>query len=164
MFRGLVFDAIKNAYVPWLFERLKRDQIEEKMQIVLWTYAYCVVLICIAGMAFIIGGPFLVLVAGKEYSAASEVVGWLALGQAFNGMYLMVTIYAFYSKRTGSLSLSTIIAGLTNIGLLYVLINEMGLQGAAVAYAVSMALKFFMTWFVANLCHPMTWFEFDRSN
>ena len=160
---GLVFDAINNAYVPWLFERLKRDQIEEKKQIVRWTYAYCIALLGVVALAFVIGPPLLILIAGEKYSAASGVIGWLALGQAFNGMYLMVTNYIFYSKRTGLLSLSTITAGLINVGLLLLLISLMGLKGAAIAFASSMAIKFLLTWFVANLRHPMPWFDFRFS-
>ena len=161
---GLVFDAVNNAYVPWLFERLKRNQMDEKKQIVRWTYTYCLILIVVAGGVFFIGPSMLILIAGEGYSAATEIIGWLALGQAFHGMYLMVTNYIFYSKRTVLLSISTISAGLINVGLMLILINLMGLQGAAVAYAISMALKFLMTWFVANLRHPMPWFNFNRSS
>ena len=157
---GLVFDAINNAYVPWLFERLKRNQIEEKKQIVRWTYAYCIALLGVAALAFIIGPSMLILVAGEKYSAAADVIGWLALGQAFHGMYLMVTNYIFYSKRTGLLSFSTITSGLINVGLLVVLISSMGLKGAAIAFAISMAIKFLLTWYVAQLRHPMPWFDF----
>lgn len=156
----LVFDAINNAYVPWLFERLKRNQIDEKKQIVRWTYAYCIALLGVVALAFIIGPPLFILIAGEKYSAAADVIGWLALGQAFNGMYLMVTNYIFYSKRTGLLSLSTITAGLINVGLLLLLISLMGLKGAAIAFAISMAVKFLLTWFVAHLRHPMPWFDF----
>lgn len=156
---GLVFDAINNAYVPWLFERLKRNQIEEKLQIVRWTYVYCLALLGVVALAFVIGPPLLIVIAGEKYRAATEIIGWLALGQAFNGMYLMVTNYIFYSKRTALLSLATITAGFINVGLLLVLISLMGLKGAAVAYAISMAFKFLMTWFVANMSHPMPWFQ-----
>ncbi len=79
-------------------------------------------------------------------------------------MYLMVTNYIFYSKRTALLSASTITAGLVNVGLLVVLISLMGLKGAAVAFAISMAFKFLMTWFVANLRHPMPWFNLKVPN
>ena len=157
---GLVFDAINNAYVPWLFERLKRNQIEEKKQIVRWTYVYCIALLGIVALAFVLGPPVLILVAGEKYSAAADVIGWLALGQAFHGMYLMVTNYIFYSKRTGLLSFSTITSGLINVGLLVVLISSMGLKGAAIAFAISMAIKFLLTWYVAQLRHPMPWFDF----
>jgi O-antigen/teichoic acid export membrane protein len=160
---GLVFDAINNAYVPWLFERLKRDQLDEKKQIVRWTYAYGIALLGVVLLAFVIGAPILVLVAGEKYRPAAEVIGWLALGQAFHGMYLMVTNYIFYSKRTGLLSLSTITAGLINVGLLMVLLSLLGLKGAAIAYAASMGIKFLLTWYIAQLRHAMPWFDFRFS-
>lgn len=161
---GLVFDAINNAYVPWLFERLMRNQTEEKVKIVRWTYAYSLVLLGVVLLAFLIGPTLLIVIAGEKYRAATEFIGWLALGQAFQGMYLMVTNYIFYSKKTALLSLSTITAGLINLSLLLVLISLMGLKGAAVAYAISMALKFFMTWYIANLRFPMPWFNFQINN
>ncbi|MEN9479189.1 MAG: hypothetical protein RLZZ298_584 [Pseudomonadota bacterium] len=157
---GLVFDAINNAYVPWLFERLKRNLIEEKKQIVRRTYTYFVALLGIVVLAFIVGSQLLVFIAGEKYSAATGLIGWLALGQVFHGMYLMVTNYIFYSKRTGLLSLSTLISGLLNIGLLIVLIPFFGLEGAAIAYAFAQGVKFLLTWLVAQLRHPMPWFNF----
>lgn len=160
---GLIFDAINNAYVPWLFERLNRNQIEEKKQIVRWTYAYCIALLGVVALAFVIGPYLLILIAGENYSAAADVIGWLALGQAFNGMYLMVTNYIFYSKRTGLLSFSTITSGLINVGLLIILISSMGLKGAAIAFTISMAIKFLLTWYVAQLRHPMPWFDLRAS-
>ena len=161
---GMVFDAINNAYVPWLFERLKRNDMGEMKQIVRWTYLYCLVLVAIAALAFAMGPYLLVLIAGEKYRPAGEVVGWLALGQAFNGMYLMVTNYIFYSKKTGLLSMSTITSGLINIGLLLLLVASMGIVGAAIAFTISMALKFLMTWYVAQLRHPMPWFDLRFSD
>lgn len=104
--------------------------------------------------------PLLILIAGEKYSAAVDVIGWLALGQAFHGMYMMVTNYIFYSKRTGLLSLSTITAGLINVWLLMILIPFMGLKGAAIAFAISQSIKFLLTWYIAHLRHPMPWFDF----
>lgn len=160
---GLIFSSINNAYVPWLFERLQRNNIEEKKQIVRWTYGYCTTLLGGAALAFFFGPPLLVLVAGEKFRAAGDVVGWLALGQAFQGMYLMVTNYIFFSKRTGLLSISTILSGLINVALLMFLISFMGLKGAAVAFSISMACKFLLTWFVSQLRHPMPWFDFRFS-
>lgn len=157
---GIVFDAVNKAYVPWLYERLKRDLHEEKCQIVRWTYAYFMIVLLIAGFAFLIGPYLTVLIAGERYAEAGKVVGWLALGQAFVGMYLMVTNYTFYARKTGLLSLSTILSGLLNIGLLILFIEFFGLVGAAMAFAISMAVRFFFTWFVAQKCHPMPWIHF----
>ncbi len=157
---ALIFDAINKAYVPWLFERLKRDRFEEKQQIVRFTYIWFGIITVGAGLAFIIGPWLVTAVAGPEYRRAGEVIGWLALGQAFGGMYLMVTNYIFYSKRTGLLSLATIASGLTNIALLLVLIRAVGLEGAAIAFSIAMAVRFLLTWWVAQKRHPMPWFDF----
>lgn len=99
----LIFDAINKAYVPWLFERLKRDHDAEKRQIVRYTYVWFAIILLGTGLAFVIGPWLVTLIAGEEYARAGDVIGWLALGQAFGGMYLMVTNYIFYSKRTGLL-------------------------------------------------------------
>jgi O-antigen/teichoic acid export membrane protein len=156
---GIIFDAINKAYVPWLFERLKRDQPDEKKQIVRLTYAYFLVSLLAAGLVFVVGPITVTVVAGERYAEAGSVIGWLALGQAFSGMYLMVTNYIFYSKKTGLLSLVTIGSGLLNVVLLVVLIKILGLTGAAIAFALSTALRFLFTWLVANRRHPMPWFQ-----
>ena len=159
---GLIFDAINNAYVPWLFERLSGNNHEEKRQIVKWTYRYFLVLIGVVAVAFVIGPALLVLIAGEEYREAGDIIGWLAMGQAFNGMYLMVTNYIFYSKKTGRLSLATICSGLINVGLLLTLISLFGLKGAAIAFAVSMGFKFFLTWIMSHRSYPMPWFDSNK--
>lgn len=157
---SIFFDAINNAYVPWLFERLKRDQLDEKKQIVRWTYLYGAALLAVVGSAFLIGPPLLVLIAGEKYAAAGRLIGLLVLGQAFHGMYLMVTNYIFYSKRTGLLSVSTIAAGALNVILLLKFLPLFGLYGAALSYAIAMGAKFLMTWYIAQLRHAMPWFSF----
>lgn len=156
---SLLFDAINKAYVPWLFERLKRDQECEKRQIVRYTYGWYALLVCVAGVAFFVGPWLIEFVAGEKYARAGEVIGWLALGQVFGGMYLMVTNYIFFSKRTGLLSLVTIASGCINVVLLFLLIGAYGLEGAAYSFCISMLIRFLLTWLVAQKRHPMPWFN-----
>ena len=156
----LVFDAVNKAYIPWLYEHLKRDVMAEKRQIVRYTYIYFCIALLMAALAFLLGPFFIRLIAGDQYAAAGEVIGWLALGQSFSGMYFMVTNYIFYSKRTAMLSLATITSGLLNVGLLLVLIEPLGLTGAAQAFCIAMAVRFLLTWIVAQKRHPMPWFDF----
>jgi len=156
---ALVFDAVNKAYVPWLFERLKRNQASEKRQIVLFTYGWYALILCGGAMAFLIGPWLVTFVAGEKYARAGDVIGWLALGQVFGGMYLMVTNYIFFSKRTGLLSLVTIASGLINVALLFILIGTFGLEGAAYSFCIAMAIRFLLTWWVAQKRHPMPWFN-----
>lgn len=161
---SLVFDAVNKAYVPWLFERLKRNHPDEKRQIVRYTYAWFLVILIGSAVGFLLGPSLVLLIAGERYAPAGNVIGWLALGQGFGGMYLMVTNYVFYSKQTGTLSAITLTSGLVNVLLVILLTKLAGLTGAAIAFAIAMALRFFHTWWVAQRRHPMPWFNIRVQN
>jgi O-antigen/teichoic acid export membrane protein len=155
---ALLFDAINKAYVPWLFDRLQSGDHRLQRQIVRYTYAWFAVLLAGALLAFALG-PWLVrVVAGERYSAAASLIGWLVLGQVFAGMYLMVTNYVFYAKRTGLLSTVTVASGLLNILLLLILTPRLGIEGPARAFCVAMGVRFLLTWWAAQRSHPMPWF------
>lgn len=157
---GIIFDAINKAYVPWLFEKLKLDSHEDKIKIVKYTYAWFFLIILGALLSFYIGPPLVVLVAGVEYAEAGKIIGWLCLGQGFQGMYLMITNYIFYSKRTGLLSIASLSSGILNLILLVILVRLLGLEGASIAFAISMLVRFLLTWWIAYNRHPMPWFNF----
>ncbi len=154
----LFFDAINQAYVPWLFERLKAGDAASRRRIVRYTYAWFAVLLAAAGIAFHVG-PWLVrLVGGERYAAAGSAIPWLLLGQVFGGMYLMVTNYVFYGKRTGLLSAVTVASAAIHIALLLVLAPRLGIEGAAMAFCIAMGMRFLLTWWAAQRSHPMPWF------
>lgn len=159
---AIVFGAINQAYVPWLYERLKADKEVVKRQIVRITYQYFAALLVLAVLAFVVGPFVTVLIAGEAYQGAGQVIGWLCLGQVFSGMYLMVTNYIFYSKRTGALSMATLFSGCLNLALMLGLVGVLGIEGAAISFAVACGVKFVLTWWLASLRHPMPWFEFRK--
>lgn len=157
---SLVFDAIGRAYTPWLYEQLKRNEHNEKRQIVRSTYAWFLLILVGALAAFFVGPPIVTLIAGERYAAAGTVIGWLVLGQAFFGMYLLFSSYLMFGKRTGLLSFVTVSSALIYIALLAVLVPAFGLKGAAIGFAVAMALRLLLTWWAAHKSHPMPWLAF----
>ncbi len=157
MVMGLMVDGINKAYTPWLYERLKRNEESEKRFIVKLTYGYGGVLFLIAVLAFLIGGPVLVFIAGDKYRQSAELIGWMILGKAFHGMYYMVSSYIFYMKKTLVIAKVTIVSGTLNAALLFVLSKEFGLIGAAWAMCAGMILQFSLTWFYASSMVPMPW-------
>lgn len=160
---AIVFDALNKAYVPWLFERLKQDNLQEKKMIVKYTYIYFVLVLVLAGLSFVIA-PFLItLIVGEKYQGAGEIIGWLCLGQAFSGMYLMVTNYIFYAKKTEQLALVTISTGVLHLALLIVFVNKFGIIGAAFSFSFSKLIQFIMTWFLSNRSVMMPWFFWVKS-
>ncbi|WP_417663663.1 lipopolysaccharide biosynthesis protein [Pseudidiomarina donghaiensis] len=156
---SIVFDAINKAYIPWLFERLKRNIHSEKKKIVQFTYFWFLLIFLGCIVVFLLGPRLVTLIAGEGYSQAGEVIGLLALGQGFQGMYLMVTNYIIYSKKTGLLSAASIATGLLNLALLIVFVRTLGLLGAALAFAISMGIRFLLVWWLASRCYSMPWFD-----
>jgi O-antigen/teichoic acid export membrane protein len=155
---SMVFGAVNNAYVPWLFQRLKDNLPAEKLKIVRYTYIWFGLIIVSVACAFLVGPFMTVLIAGEAFAQAGDVIGWLALSQAFVGMYLMVTNYIFFSKKTVYLSFATLLSGVTNLVLLPFMVVSFGLKGAAWAACIANGLQFVVTWWLAARLHPMPWF------
>ncbi len=156
---AILFDAINKAYVPWLFEKLKKNNTSDKINIVKYTYLYFIFLLVVALITFFIAPTLLVFIAGEKYQESGTIVGWLCLGQIFGGMYLMVTNYIFFSKKTAKLAITTITTGLLNIVLLILFIPLYGLIGAAYAFAISKLCQFILTWFISCNAVKMPWFK-----
>jgi O-antigen/teichoic acid export membrane protein len=159
---GVATSSINNAYVPWLFERLKRNIYSEKLQIVKFTYIYFFITIILAILSFYMAPAIIKIIAGNNYSSAAEVVGWLFLSQAFTGMYLMVTNYIFYTGKTIILGINSTISCFAYITLLNFFIVQYGIKGAAIASALIMLLRFLTVWFFANRCFQMPWLFFMK--
>lgn len=161
---GIIADAFNKAFVPWLFDRLKRDNLVEKIQIIKLTYIY-VVIALLAGCSMLVIGPHLVtLIAGEKYKEAGAIIGIIGIGQAFHGMYLMVTNYIIYARKTALLSLTSMLSAAIHVVLLFILIGNLGIKGAALAFAISMMLRFFMTLVAAQRVQPMPWLYFLPAN
>lgn len=154
---ALLQNSFNQAWVPWLFERLKRNDAKEKVQIVKLTYAYIVTIVAIAAVVALFAPIVVPAYLGPRYASATGVVAWIALAYAFNGMYKMVTNYIFYTGHTQYLSIITVAMGVFNVALAYVLIQRNGIVGAAQASCVSFALSFLLTWWVAQRVFPMPW-------
>lgn len=159
---GICLDSVNRAYVPWLYEKLKSGRKEHLGAIVRLTYQYFLFLSGCVVIAFAIGGDVLVFVAGEEYAPAQFLVGWLVLGQAMRGMYLMMVSYIFYEKKTGVIAPITLVCGVTNVILLLALIGPLGMLGAAYAFCLAMLAQWLATWFFANRVRPMPWLAARR--
>ncbi|EGR3365044.1 polysaccharide biosynthesis protein [Vibrio parahaemolyticus] len=155
----IVFDSINKAFVPWLFQTLKNENDEIKESLVKATYFFYLILLLIIVVAYFIAPHVVVFVAGDNYKESGSIIVMLIIGQCFGGMYLSVTNYVFYVKKTGMLSIITISSGILNLILLYILVPDFGLQGAAVSFAFSKFIQFLVTWYLSNRCVKMPWLK-----
>lgn len=153
---SLLTSAFNNAYSPWLMSKLKTEDIKIKNKIVRGTYGYFLILITLA-IGVSMAAPLLLLLVGEEYRGTGYLFIYIAIGQAFTGMYLMLSTYILYSNKTGLLSLLTITTAGVNALATYILININGLTGVAQAFAFSMILRFFCAWIFTQRMYPMPW-------
>ncbi|HIF9097505.1 oligosaccharide flippase family protein [Photobacterium damselae] len=153
----IIFDAFNKSYVPWLFERLKKNKIEEKVKIVKITYLIILVLIVVSIIPFIVGPFFIELIAGDKYTEAGNVIGLICLGQIFSAMYLLVTNYIFYARKTKYLAYVTFISGSIGIVLLFLLVDKFGLFGAALSFVIAKFIHFIITFYISYKVYDMPW-------
>jgi len=154
---AVVFDAINKAMITWLFSSLANNKVEQLKRVVKLTYLFFGVIFLFGCFSFVIGPWVVRLIGGHKFEEATEVIGWLCLGQCFGGMYLMVTNYLFYAKRTGRLSLVTVSTGIFNIILMLILIPINGIVGVAMSFSLSMCIRFFATWWLTSRLHLVSW-------
>lgn len=157
MIIGILEDSFNRAYVPWLYERLKRNQYGEKIMIVKLTYVYFVGIICLALALGTIAPWFLSFFVGPQFAGSGQFVLWIALGFAFDGMYKMVVNYIFYMHKTHILAWVTFSTAVGSIVINYFAIKHWGAIGAAYTYALISFITFLLVWYLSSRIYPMPW-------
>ncbi|MCK9275954.1 MAG: oligosaccharide flippase family protein [Syntrophales bacterium] len=155
MIIGLLGTSFNQAYVPWLFQRLKQNK--EKSIIVKVTYIYFLLLIFLVICLTCITPWFLSFFVGKNFSGAGIFVFWIALGFAFNGMYYMIVNFIFFVEKTYILAWITLSCALLNIPFNYVFIKWNGPVGAAQSSALTFFIFFVVTWILSSHVYKMPW-------
>ena len=156
-------NALNTAYVPWLFSKLENINDNQKRKIVVLTYKYFIFL-TITSVVFTFLLPTLLhLLVGKDYYSSQKYFNWLVIGCVANGMYLMVTNYIVYAKKTHYLAFSTFTSSLICIGLNYLFIIKYGALGAAIASALGFIILFLSTWILSTIAFKMPWFNFKNT-
>jgi O-antigen/teichoic acid export membrane protein len=162
MIIGVLEHSFNQAWSPWLFDKLKRNQPRELRLVVRITRLYNV---AILALAFALSGAsawLLPHVVGPEFREASQFVLWLALGNAFSGMYKMVVNQVFYVNKTYLLSWITLGTGLANVVLNYALIRVNGAVGSAQATALALFLSYVCTAYLSHRLVPLPAVPFRR--
>ncbi len=157
MIIGLLATSFNQAWSPFLFEKLKENNIGTKIKIVRFTYLYNIGIIVLALALSLIAPWFLEFFVSKDFHYAYKYVFWIALGYAANGMYFMIVNYIFYVKKTYILAWITFGSAGINIFLNYFLIKTNGAIGAAQATTITFFISFILTWILSARVYKMPW-------
>lgn len=153
----LIQDSVNNAFAPWIFKNLKRNNKQDNLKLVRMTYLYFVAILAFSLLYSFFIGPIYRIFVGTDFIEGEKYILWIALGFAFNGMYKMVVNYIFYTEKTYLLAIITTITAVINIGITYFLVSRIGPIGAAYSLCLSYLISFILTWYFSNVVHPMPW-------
>lgn len=154
--------SFNNAYVPWLYEKLKANEISTKKKIVIFTYIYFIVALLLV-VIFSLAARFLFpIFLGDKFADSVIYVWWISIGFAFNGMYFMVVNYIFYANKTRVLGIITLLTSFLSVILNYFSIKTWGALGAAYTFALVNFITFIAVWIYSNKVLPMPWNIFKK--
>ncbi|CCF20876.1 putative polysaccharide biosynthesis protein CpsL [Pseudorhizobium banfieldiae] len=153
----LIADGMNRTVAPWIFETLKDDDPTAKIRIVRLVYAFLGIMALGGLLAGAIAYYLLPLFAGDAFGEAASFMPMIALGQAVGGMYLMMSNFVFYASATARLASVTLTAGLLNIGMSYMLVRSVGLQGAPFAFLAAQLVLFVGTSVLAIRVSDLPW-------
>jgi O-antigen/teichoic acid export membrane protein len=160
---ALIQNSFNQAYVPWLFKKLKESAPGVRWELVRLAYGYSLGILAIALMMGLLG-PWLVRLMGTPaYASAQGIVIWVALAYAMNGMYKMVSNYIFYVQKTYLLAIATFSAAIINLFFTLRWVKSFGAIGAAYATTLAFGISFLIVWVMSNRVFPMPWFPWSRA-
>jgi O-antigen/teichoic acid export membrane protein len=154
---SIITFAFNNAYIPWLFENLNKNDFLIKKKLVKFTYLYFV-LIVIGSILLLIIFPFIVSIfVGSNFKSIGTYSAFIVFGYVFQGMYYMVTNYIMYAEKTYLQALVTITIGLIKLPVTYFAIIWFGAVGASISFCISWFVFFISTWILSARVYKMPW-------
>ena len=157
MVLAIITESFNKAYAPWLFEKLNQNDENMKRKIVKFTYIYFFGIIFLACLMFFILKILFPIFIGEKFFEAERVILWILLGNAFGGMYFMVTNYIFYAYKSHILAIITFVVGILNVPITFYLVKLNGEVGAAQGFMIINMLMFLFTWILSAKVYPMNW-------
>ncbi len=154
---SLVADGFNRAWSPWLYAALAENDPGADRRVVRYSYLYFAGIGAAGVVVWLLAPPVIRMLLAAEFHAAGRFVGWVVLGLAFNGMYLVIAGVVFYSGRTLVVSAITVASAAVSLALMLVLVPRQGAMGAAQAAAAAFFLKFVLTWMAAGRVRPLPW-------
>ncbi len=159
---ALVQDSFNKAFAPYLFEQLKIFNNEIEIKLINLTYLYNISLFLFAIFLGVAGYYSLEFIFGNNYAGSRNVVIYLCLAYAFDGMYKMHVNYIFFVKKTHLVFIITTISGLLNIFFSYFLVKKFGISGGAISMCIINLIAYLISWVLGNKVFPMNWFNFKK--
>ncbi|MCC6796678.1 MAG: oligosaccharide flippase family protein [Candidatus Hydrogenedentes bacterium] len=150
----IVSQAIQTAYPPYAFRLAKVSDAPKHFEPILrqLLIAMASVAVCVTAASKEI---LWILAPTASYGNATYFVPWLAFSSACDGACLMLMTSFAITHRTGMPSVIVILAGITKVGLIYLLVPARGGMGAAEATALAYGVELILVLWITQRCYPI---------
>ena len=153
----LLADGGSRAIQPWFIEGIRSGDDDKKRLMARISILCFVGLAIVAALVGLAAPWYLHFLVDEAFQESAPLIIWIAMGQAFGGMYLVSANVIFYKQKTEYLAMITILSGLLNAILSFILLQAEGLKGAAHAYFIAQLFMFAATFILAHKFHPLPW-------
>ena len=155
--------ALALAWMPFLYEHIKRDTEQARRKIVQYSYAGMIGFL-LAALGVTLLAPLAFYLFKPEYQDGIIYVFWVALAYSFFGWHTLRLGFILYFKRNIHLTYLAFIKIVLNLTLNYFLIKNYGVIGAAYATAISFFIEFLLIHIVCQRIYPLPWFYFFKKS
>ena len=151
--------AFETAWAPFYYQTVRRPDAPRTLA-KMTTYSAAVLVLLCAGTAAI-ARDLVQLMLTPQYQAAIPIVPIIAVGLAFQGLYLLTSIGLNVTSRTEFYPVTTIVAATVGLGSGLVLMPRLGAVGAAWAFLLSFVTQAGIGFVLARRFYPIP-YEWGR--
>ena len=134
-----IFAALNNSWTPFYFEDMKQKQ-QNQMRLQAGNFLE---VFTVLSVGFILLAPEVYHVfASRDFWAGTSLIPIFVSSYYLNFLCTFPVNYEYFYKKTKVVAVLTVATSVLNIGLNYVLIQQFGVTGAALATALSHGVQF----------------------
>jgi len=158
----IVNTGFVNFFTPFLYERLKKNTENDKIEIVRVSYFYVAGLFILLLLLTFLTPSFFTYFISNRFARGTQYVFWVGLSYFFWGVYLIFAGYIFYLKKNKILARLSFVNIIMNLGFNFLFIKWFGAIGAAYATCLSFFIIAIVVALICQKLYPMPWGQWRR--
>jgi O-antigen/teichoic acid export membrane protein len=143
----VVSEAMNQVFSPWEFRKFQKSEGQD-VRIAQRPYLLLYVMITFAVMA--VSPEIVKIIGAEEYWDGISIILWIVFATFLNFTYTLYVNVEFFYRKTGLISVGTVLAALTNIGLNVLFLEQYGYHFAAMSTVISYAALLFFHMIILN--------------
>lgn len=145
--------AFETAWAPFYYATARQPDAKDVFRKIT-TYGLAVVVLLAAGTTAVARDVVLVMLA-PSYLDAARVIPLIAIGMAFQGVYLLTSIGLNLTGRTEFYPVATFVAAAIGLGSGLYLMPRFGVTGAAISFLLAYMTQAILAFWLAQRVYPI---------